>query len=419
MTVAELKLAGVKHLDRNLFRVNIDRIQLADSSTEEDVFSFMNPRHVTTNPQGFSKEEMSELRESIRTLGLEHPLSLRLVETEDAEILQLVSGERRFRCISKLIKDKTSCFDPATNSWKPAAELYGAVECRINLLSDQDAFKLAFSENDRSIGIGEGATVALIRNFRREGWTDQQILEVSGKSITWLKDTDVLIGLDEDTFTALTENTINRSAALLLAKVDDVEERLVLLDNAKNSAIERLQSMKKKLQKELAAAETKEEIAEAELVVAETLGDEDKVAEQAAIAANHTNRAKRKKQELASIEETTPKATAIDIDAARKTRKRPGAQPADGTSKALTLPKLQKYWYEPLNKLITGVADDPEIDLDDVRLVCLLLEKIDAGERDILSVLRFHEANKESELVIVETDDDLEDEEDDDSSDEE
>jgi ParB-like chromosome segregation protein Spo0J len=403
---AVVAMDGVKHLHGNLYRVRLSIIQLAENTKKEKgVLSFQNPRHILSSgkPKGFSKEEMNELREAIRTEGLENPLLLRLIEIDGKKILQLVSGERRYRSLLKLVESKAECFDPATGKTAKADKLFEYVDVRINThMDDKAAFKHAFSGNDKAIGIGEGATIALIREYRTAGWTDGDIMEATGKSITWLKDSDVLIGLDEHTFTALTNDQINRSAALDLAKIEDVAERLEVLDAARNFASKRLSAMKKKLESEVAAAESKAEVAEGEAVEAEMTGDDEAAEAAQKKAEKLQKKAKAKKREVEEVNEQ-PRVTGKDLQKAKAGRKKPGANPGgtndDGTA-ALTKAKIQKFWYEPCVSLIKhdGQTDDGEpveIDLEDAHLVKYLCEQMEKGERDIVKILKHHQKAKD------------------------
>lgn len=399
MSVAEeeiVEMDGVKHLHGNLYRVRLDLIELPEAS-EEGVLTFKNPRLVGTNkPKGFSKEEMEELRKAIQTEGLEHPLLLRKVLVKGKSILQLVSGERRYRSISKLVKDKASCRNPATGKDEKASVLYEYVDARINLnMDDRTAYKHAYSGNDKAIGIGEGSTVALIREFREAGWTDQDVMEATGKSITWLKDTDILIDLDEDTFKALANDQINRSAALDLAKIEDVEERLQVLDRAREFATSRLSSVKKKLEKEVENTESKAEVAKAEIAEHEFTGNGEAKAKAESKAKKLESKAAQKRREHAEVDDGEPKVTGKDLQKARSTGKRSGESQA-GDEKSLTKAKMDKCWYQPAKALVKSEGLDESgkaienIELEDARLILLVCESFERGEKDVVKILKQH-----------------------------
>lgn len=389
----KIDMDGVIHLYGNLYRMRLDLIHFADT-VEKDVLSFKNPRLMLagSKPKGFSKEEMSELRESVRTIGLENPMILRPVEFEGKTILQLISGERRTRCCQKLVKDDADCYNPATGKYVKASDLYEYVEVRINHLDDRAAWKSAYSSNDKAVDIGDGATIALIREWRNAGWTDDEILETTGKSISWLRDTDVLIGLDEETFDALKNEQINRSVALEFAKIEDVNERLETLKSALNFASTRLQEIKKKLAKAADNAEDKLELAEAQKAAAE-LGGDKKAKEKAEVKA--TKLAARVAKKKAAADDESTKVNSKDLQKARSSVKKTGNSHAGEDAKALTRNKIQKHWYAPCAAHVKGAEESDDFDNEDARLVILLSESIEKGNEDIFKILKHHKKMKD------------------------
>ena len=417
-------LNGVEHIRGNLYRVQISLIQFAQQS-DEGGLAFFNPRFVLADskPKGFSKEEMNELREAIRTEGLENPLLLRLVEIDGEQVLQLVGGERRKRCLDKLISDEEECYDPASESWKSASDMYGFVECRINEMDDQSAYKYAFSENERAIGIGEGATVALINEFRKASWTDEQIFQTTGKSSAWLRETDILLNLDESTFKSLSTNEINRTAALKLAKIENIESRIHVLEAAKSFAVDRISVIREKLEAEVEAAEDKIERNEAEAFVAEVQGDSDKKASAEKKLRKNKSRVEAKKEE---IEDLAPKINSDDIRNAQNEDK--DEEELEG--KVLSNIKIFKFWHKPLKAIVDREGldeegNDLEIDLADAVLVLSVLEARNSGDKDILNLLKVHKLTKsdlsndefedleDDVAVAVGLDDEFEDEDED------
>jgi len=336
------KIDKVQHLHGNLYRVHRSLIAYADPV--EDMVSFCNPRRTMVNGvltgKGLSLNEMSELREAIRTEGLHHPLMLRCIDIDKP--MALLNGERRKRSIDKLIADKTPCLDPASGDMVPAHILYEYVECRIlKNLDDKMAFKHAFSSNERAVDIGEGATVALIRSWRKHKWSDDDILGVTGKSITWLRDSDLLVNLDDKTFTALAGNEINRTVAIRLAKIKSIKERQVALAKSRQYAAQRLKALQEKNNEDLAEAEKLAEVAEAQIELAEFRG---KPAEKVRAARRHT-RATRKivatqgKQE--ELNGRNLQATTKDLDKAQ-----------EEIPKALTPAKISKHHISSLRRIL-------------------------------------------------------------------
>lgn len=396
MTVAEKKSKTKEPipLHGNLYRVPLDMIQFAEAN--DDGFTFFNPRLIDGNKRGFSKEEMEELYEAIRSEGLEHPLSLRRL----GDKLQLISGERRLRCLKKLVKDNADCYDSSTGETVKASKLYEYVEARIGDYDDQTAWKLAYSTNDKAIGIGESATIALVRQLRKAEYTDKQITTITGKSITWLKDTDLLNTLDKSTLAALASDQINRTVAISLAKIADVTERLDLLEAARAAADGRLSAMRAKIESEMQASSSKADMAKAKAVEAEFRGDDEAAAEELEKAEELEAKIKDKKAEKAKIEAIGPRVNKKDLQRAKSNKKKAEGD-TDGEKVRLTHAKIKKHWHEPCCNLIKSdfcdeESGDPlELDPEDVRLIKLACEQIEKGEQDIIKILKAHQKAKD------------------------
>jgi hypothetical protein len=325
----------VIHLHGILFRVKHDLIQFAIG---EDGDTFKNPRRIMVKGrltgQGLDKETMDELREAIRTEGLQHPLTLCGESNLGNKRLTLLNGERRKLCIDKLISDKAECFDPASKTWKPAAELYEFIPCNILIdIDEKEKYKVAFSSNERAIEIGEGATVTLIRSWRQAGWQDSDIQKATTKSITWLRDTESLLNLDDHTFDALVMGEINRTVALELAKIADKKERIRRLEKSREHAALRLESIQKNIQNEVAEAEEVAEISDAQIRHAELTGGDTVKAE--ARKARAERKLVRKVTQASKLSSKRVQVTIKDLDKANADMQ--------GDTKALTMAKIQKH----------------------------------------------------------------------------
>jgi hypothetical protein len=333
----------IQHLHGNLYRVHSSLIAYAEPHAN---IAFSNPRRTMVNGvltgKGFTKTEMDELRSAIRTEGLHHPLMLRCVEM--GKPMALLNGERRKRCIDKLKADKEVCLDPASGKDIPARDLYEYVECRIlKDIDDKTAFKHAFSSNERAVDIGEGATVALIRSWRKQKWSDEDILGVTGKSITWLRDSDLLVKLDNKTFAALAANEINRTVAIKLAKIKDTNARQAALAKSREFAARRLKALQEKNNIDLAEAEKAAEVAEAQMELAEFKGKPVEVNR----ARKRHSRAKRKidttQTKRDALEQRNPQATIKDLNNAQ-----------EEIPKGLTPAKIRKHHIGDLPGIIAA-----------------------------------------------------------------
>lgn len=374
---------------RDLYEVDFDSVIVADPGFGKDSdVKFHNPRFSlgTKDAVGLDRESMNELKESIRSQGLFNPLVCRQVD----DSIILVAGERRYRAIASLIQKNELCFDPGTDKMVPAKELYGKIQCRIRKLNDIEALTEAFAENDRAKNIGEGATVGFVKYLRNHGCDSETILAITGKSISWLADTDLLVGLDEKTFESLAKNEINRSAALELVKIEDIEERVSRLEDARQRLNARIGKLKASATKALQKAKQKVELAEAEADVAKIVGEGSEEAEQKIAKAKQKAQ---KKQEHVSKIDGKAKITTKDIRGAAKDA---GVE----EKKPLTSVKIRKMWLDPLTNIIRKNFKDEEgesieMDQEDAHLTQLVVKSLMKGEADFMRVLRQHERNRE------------------------
>jgi len=388
----------VQHLHGTLYRVKADLIKVADIELDATNGEFHNPRCTLIDGvptgRGLSKVEMDELREAIRTEGLQNPPTLRGKSNLGSSPLIVLNGERRFRCITKLRKDNAQCFDPADGTYKPARELYDYIDARILInIDDKTAYKHAFSGNERAVDIGEGATVALIRQWRKFGWKDEDIMTITGKSITWLRDTDLLISLDETSFNALHSEEINRTVALQLAKVKDVKDRHGRLAEARRFANERMLSLQQKVEKDLDYLNEQNELTKAQITEAEIIGNKQLKARATEAAKTLAAKLEEKTAEAEELNTKTAKVTSKDLDKANVACK-------TGEDKRLTYAKGAKLWIPALEQIIASGGKDEEgtdlnISVDDAKLVySIWMDGIEKGERDILKLLQAHQKTK-------------------------
>lgn len=391
VSLPEQIMSVVEHLHGDLYRVPLNFIKYAED-TDAAGMSFYNPRHSADKSgklvaKGFSKDEMTELRDDIRRSGLNDPLLARPVEVNGKWVLQLVDGERRKRSLDALVKKNEKCFDPSAGVELPASELYSIIDCRIRIMDERTAFRQAVAANATSIDIGEGATLNLVRILREKGADDEYLREVTNKSSSWVRETDRLLNLDAKSFEALCQEKINRRVALSLAEEKDVKVRLTRLEKLLANAQERLNNMKAKAENELAKAdETLEEAETINEVLGAIGGDVTKSQEDLEAA---KEKVEKRRKNLSRVEKNKAKVTGKDIEA------------VEGEVKALTVNKILKHWQAPVLTLLK--SDDTEeienLDMEDLHLVALLCNKIEAGEKDIVSILQTHYKNKSRNLA--------------------
>jgi len=405
------QLDWLEHVEGNLFKVKVDAIQTADGSLDTKLTDtvFRDPRSMILHQggkkgqvTGISKQEMDEKREDIRIRGLMDPLILRWVKNENADewidpaefhkdelpqilSVQVVDGHLRLRCIKKLRSDKAKCYNSDSGQVETAQKVYDYILCRIMVMDHETAYRYAYNGNDKSTPMGDAADVANVRQWRRFGWDDAKILQTTGHSPTWLKDMNVVAGLDEQCFDALANKEINLAVAKVLAKVEDLEERLQLLSKAKDAASERIAKIQLKLQQDLDKADAAAEIAEA-----------------AAADADHRGDSKGKDRAQKRLEKAGKRRRRLtDAALAAGSRRTAGSRDLQDGPKKLTHAKVRKHWYDPvclwLKEARKENPKDPldDIDVDDARLVKKLIDAQNEGETDLRKVLRTHKKDKE------------------------
>jgi len=390
---------NVQHLDSNLYRVRFSTIKLANAGliAENGKIVYGNPRW-TKGPKGklvargiwgasgelqkVEIKKMEELRASIQQEGLENPLRVRPVEIDGKNLFEVINGERRHRSIADLRKNKLNVVDPFTREERPATEVYEWVHCRINLMDDETALQLSLRPNDTGEAIGDVASLEVVRTLRNCEKSDDEILQLTGKSVTWLKEADDLLALDDETFRALQNQEINRRVALKLAEIEDLELRKERLDGVRQKALEKWIAKKEKLQGAIEEKETALEIAKAEEVVADHDGDECGLEEIQEEIEELQETLEQQEQELEDLEDEGPTGKGTDY------------HEVSGDGKPLTPSKIEKQWYVPVMRIIDcedcenededhdHLSIQLEIDIEDVRLTRKILEAIINGRRE-------------------------------------
>jgi hypothetical protein len=385
--IVEMFGEDIQHLDSNLYRVRFSIIKAANAGliSENGRLFYGNPRWIR-NPEGhlvargikgnglqhkIESKKMDELRESIARNGLENPLRLRITEN-DEPALEIIGGERRWRSISYLCDNEEIVIDPETGNEVPAKEQFEWVHVRINDMDDDTALEMAFRPNETGETIGEGASVEVVEKLRACNYDDDRILKITGKSISWLYDTDQILDLDEKSFAAFKNEEINRAMALRLRGVEDINLRLKKLEAVQFKALEKFVARKKLLEESIEMSETVVQIGFAEQRIAEMDGDEESANEIGDDIQDAKSVVDNLKQELYDHEQQGPKAKTSD----------------DDEDKPFTTAKIHKGIYIPVVEIVksNGVDEDGnalEINLDDAKLVKKVLEIILNGKKEM------------------------------------
>jgi hypothetical protein len=412
-----------QHLHGNLFRVKRNKIRLSKPgiSSDNGRLVYGNPRWHTNKQgeqeaKGMDKAGMEELRNSIQDEGLENPIRLRVIEDGKKSFLEVVNGERRFRCLDELCERNIPCFDSSIDEDRPAAEIYEWVDCRIDFMDDKTALRVALKPNATSEIIGDAASIHVVKVLKDSGYDDQEILKSTGKSISWLRETEKIIGLDEVCLQNFEQDKINRTVALHLALVENVDDRLEMLQKIKESAEMRHSEKMKKIDDKKAKTEQEIECEAAASELAKKYGDE----EAAEMHSEKSEKAKRK-------------AKAIDGE-----QKKASSKPAKATSKDLGISsplshnKIQSLYIDLIASIIAGEGFDEEgnsygLNLELLTPIAEILKAIMDGNKESMDVFLQHcplvveeeEVEGETEEVYSEGDDEeYEEEEEEENEDE-
>lgn len=384
--------------EEDLYSVPFSMLGLADEANAEsdDGYQWTNPRRLgqidgTTQGRGFDKQDMQELYNDIKDEGLMFPLIARWVLKEDALMIQVLDGERRWRCMDRQLKKEENVWSRKKQAWLPASEVHAKISCRIIVGNDKEALKIAFMVSDRSVNWGEGATAKLIKKLRKCACTDEEILELTKKSFQWLREMDEICSLDELTFTYLTDGRINRALGLRLAKIEELPRRHRYLHASYDDAVSNHQEELAKADEDLNKAESKEEIADAELSEAQIRGDtteEKEATSKLEEAQDRTQTKRRQRQEAAR-----PRAKTKNLRnaAAKIAEEEEDEAPAEDVTTPLRPGKIRTH-SEVIADLISKEGKDEEgkeiFSIATLHVIQACYKAILAGEEDILKVLK-------------------------------
>lgn len=408
----------VVHLHGNLYRVKRDRIRIARSgvSVEDGKLVYGNPRWFLNGQgemeaRGTESSKMEELKSSIQNSGMDNPLRLRPVEADGENFLEVVNGERRFRCITHLCDAEEMCHDSASGKKAKATKAYEWVDCRIDLLDDKAALAMALKTNETSEVIGDLASIYVVKALRESGHDDQEILKATGKSLSWLRETDRIMGLDEVSLEHFRSDQITRKAAIQLALIENAEERISILERivevARNRKAARLQSLEGSARK----SEEESEIADAAAYAAKNGGDDEESERLDKKSKAAKKKAEEAKAESDKVSSKPAKADARDIKNAK------GPNP-------LAHSKIKSEFIDLIESIIESGGFDEDgdslgLDIGILSAVLGVLTAVMDGEDDAMSVLSCHCALETEELASNEEEDEDEDEDEEEEEEEE
>lgn len=295
-----------------LTRISFDCIKPAKEFDEFE-FGFFNPRILDCDNRenyGFSQEEIESLKNSIKSKGLMENLHVNSINGEYI----LIDGHRRHEAISQLIAENAPCYDRHINQYVSAKEIYSQIIVVVhNGLNASQCFSRAFESDSNKISFGENATIRFVDYCISFNLPENKILEMCGKSISWLRYTTKLLQKvkeNSDIKKALLHGRINASAANSLMDIDDEEERNQIFQNALQKAEQDYAEKIKKQDTAIYNTTRKLKKAEKQKEEAEVYGD---IEDADALIEKHTATLEDRKRERNEI---TPRINSKNIEEA-------------------------------------------------------------------------------------------------------
>jgi len=283
---------------------------------DEFEFNFFNPRILDSKNRenyGFSQEEIDSLKNSIKSKGLMENLHLNLINGEYI----LIDGHRRHEAIAQLIAENAFCYERRTNQYVHAKDIYSDIIVTVHHgLDPSQCFSRAFESDSNKISFGENATIRFVDYCVAFGMSEQKILEMCGKSISWLRYAIKLlqkVNVDIDIKNALLDGRINAYAANSIMEIENEEERHEVFEKALQKAEEDYAEKIKKQDLAITNAKRKLKKAEKQKQEAENYGDIDEINDADALIVKHASALEDRKRERNEI---NPRINSKNIDEA-------------------------------------------------------------------------------------------------------
>lgn len=342
-----------------LTRIPFNSIKPAKEFDEFE-FGFFNPRILDSKNRenyGFSKEEIENLKNSIKSKGLMENFHVNSIDDEYV----LIDGHRRHEAISQLIAEDALCYDRHTNKYVHAKEIYSEIVVVLHRgLNPAQCFSRAFESDSNKISFGENATIRFIDYCVNFNMSENKIIEMCGRSISWFRyATKLLQKVNEDSEikNALLDGRINATAANSLMDIADVEERQRVFETALQKAEQDYAEKVKK--QDLAISNTKRKLKKAEKKKeeAETVGDVEDATDADALIEKHTATLEDRKRERNEI---TPRINSKnveeaidDIDSSEiENKSEEETLPTKSKSPKLTMKSIRDSWTKDIDAAI-------------------------------------------------------------------
>lgn len=169
----------------------------------------MNPRKT------FDEAALKELSENIRQQGLLQPITVRPMADDNG--YEIVCGERRYRAY-RILADEMTLKEIPFHPWNDIMAI-------VKEMSDEEAFDAMITENLQRQDVDPIEEAFAFGQLQKNGSSIQDIALRFGKSIRFVQDRIKLNSLIPELMKALKEEKMPISAAMIICKVTDEQQR--------------------------------------------------------------------------------------------------------------------------------------------------------------------------------------------------
>jgi len=188
----------------------------------------MNPRKT------FDEDELQELADNIEKQGLLQPITVRpIADKKQFTVVdgnadfhpeyEIICGERRFRAVGRLY-DKWNEKNLTDANGEPV-NLFDRISAIVREMSDDEAFDAMITENLQRKDVDPIEEAFAFGQLIQKGKTAEDVAARFGKSIRFVQDRVKLNNLIPELMLAVKDDKMSISAAMLIAKLDDEDQR--------------------------------------------------------------------------------------------------------------------------------------------------------------------------------------------------
>lgn len=188
----------------------------------------MNPRKT------FDEDELQELADNIEKQGLLQPITVRPIANKHKFAVvngnadfhpeyEIICGERRFRAFSRLY-DRWNEKNLTDTDGEPVNQ-FDKISAIVREMNDDEAFEAMITENLQRKDVDPIEEAFAFGQLIQKGKTAEEVATRFGKSIRFVQDRVKLNNLIPELMLAVRDDNMSISAAMLIAKLDDEDQR--------------------------------------------------------------------------------------------------------------------------------------------------------------------------------------------------